>query len=89
MYELNGHGLCCQIDQMNEDNQRFDHAGYVKQVFYNGIPYLSEEMEPILLSNKGRGICSEFGASHPLGFEEAKAGGWFLKIGCGMLRRTE
>lgn len=88
-YELKGYGLCCQIEEMNEDNQRFDHLGYVKQVFLGDIPYLSEEEEPVLLSNRGRGICSEYGPSSPLGFAEAKVGEWFLKMGCGVLRRTE
>ncbi len=83
--------LTVEIGQMDRENQRFDHLGHVAQVWdqEKGIVYLAKERAPVLEKNKGRGICDEFCASVPIGFEEAKAGEWFLKPGCGMLRKKD
>jgi hypothetical protein len=37
--------------------------------------------------NYGKGFYNEFGIDTPLGFEEAAIGGWFHKIGVGILKK--
>lgn len=87
--QLTSHGWTYDILKMNRENQRFDHLGHVGQVRNNGRVFLSEEKEPAVFCNKGKGICSEFTASRPVGFTDAEIGEFFLKIGCGLLRKTD
>ena len=87
--QLTSHGWTYDILKMNRENQRFDHLGHVGQVRNNGRVFLSEEKEPAVFCNKGKGICSEFTASRPVGFTDAEIGEYFLKIGCGLLRKTD
>ena len=53
-------GWIYEIDTLDNENQRFDHFGCVKQIKYGNREFLSEEKTPILYQNKGVGICSEF-----------------------------
>ena len=81
-------GWIYEIDTLDNENQRFDHFGCVKQIKYGNREFLSEEKTPILYQNKGVGICSEFSASSPIGFDEAGQGDWFVKIGCGIMKKS-
>ena len=81
-------GWIYEIDTLDNENQRFDHFGCVKQIKYGNREFLSEEKNPILYQNKGGGICSEFSASSPIGFDEAGQGDWFVKIGCGIMKKS-
>ncbi len=81
--------LLVEIGRMGMLNQRFDHLGYVHQIWEKNskISYLSEEPRPFPEENKGIGICEEFCASRPIGFDEAQEGDWFIKPGCGILKK--
>ena len=81
-------GWIYEIDTLDNENQRFDHFGCVKQIKYGNREFISEEKTPILYQNKGVGICSEFSASSPIGFDEAGQGDWFVKIGCGIMKKS-
>ena len=68
---------------------RFDWTGKISKVKFNNIPLSSVERtdsqnEQIL----GKGFYNEFGIDAALGFEEAEIGGWFHKIGVGLLKKT-
>ena len=80
--------LLVEIGRMGMLNQRFDHLGYVHQIWEKNskISYLSEEPRPFPEENKGIGICEEFCASRPIGFDEAQEGDWFITPGCGILK---
>lgn len=86
---LENENLKIKIMQMEESNQRFDHLGCVFQVKNkkNGEIYLSQEEMPESFRNRGIGICDEFCASNPVGFAHAAYGEWFLKPGCGLLKK--
>lgn len=82
--------LTIYIEGMKKINQRFDHCGCITQVHDNkrDINYLSKEENPVIKDNQGIGICDEFCASKPIGFEEAAIGEWFVKPGCGIMKKT-
>lgn len=68
---------------------RFDWNGFVKQVTLDGrhsfcVP---ESLTPGK-GTGGCGLCGEFGIDEALGYEEAPIGGYFTKIGVGLLQKT-
>jgi opacity protein-like surface antigen len=67
---------------------RFDWTGKIVSVKYKNIPVSSVEM----LNNKddtqsGKGFYNEFGIEAPVGYNEIEKGGWFHKIGVGLLKK--
>ena len=69
---------------------RFDWTGKICSLKYQDQELLSFEKkdDPQALFSGG-GLYNEFGIDDPLGFEEAPIGGWFHKIGIGLLKKTE
>ena len=79
------------IDHPLEQYQapRFDWTGKIRVVHFQNIPISGIERtdgqnEPAL----GKGFYNEFGIDTALGFEAAPIGGWFHKIGIGLLKKT-
>ena len=74
-----------------EDNyqfSRFDWSGKIVDFKYRGIPITTTE-KPFQKDNDpfGKGLYNEFGIQDALGFHEAPIGGWFHKIGVGLLKK--
>lgn len=67
---------------------RFDWTGKISRVVYKNVSVSGRERlkdsDPDLF---GRGLYNEFGIDSALGFEEAEMGGWFHKIGIGLLKK--
>lgn len=53
-------GWIYEIDTLDNENQRFDHFGCVKQIKYGNREFLSEEKTPILYQNKGLAYAVSF-----------------------------
>jgi hypothetical protein len=69
---------------------RFDWNGFITQVTLDGkhtfcVP---EALEPGRGSG-GCGLCGEFGIHEPVGYDETPVGGYFPKIGIGLLKRPD
>ncbi len=80
-----------QIDNPleNYNFSRFDWTGKIRTVKFKNTPLttvenIDNQQESIL----GQGFYNEFGIDTALGFEEAKVGEWFHKIGVGLLKKT-
>lgn len=80
------------IDLPNENYRasRFDWTGKIQAVTFNNIPFSTTEKNGDQDENYfGKGFYNEFGIETALGFEEAKIGEWFHKIGIGLLKKNE
>lgn len=76
---------------------RFDWGSMVGQITYNKHTYLQqwknyngrgpEGVHDPLIPNTGTGLAEEF--ITPLGYDEADVNGYFVKIGVGVLQKTE
>lgn len=76
---------------------RFDWGSMVGQITYNNHTYLqqwknyngrgAEGAHDPLIPNTGTGLAEEF--ITPLGYDESAANGYFVKIGVGVLQKTE
>lgn len=74
----------------NYNFSRFDWTGKIvkvkfRNILVSGIERLDCEEE----QHFGKGFYNEFGIDAPLGFDEAKIGGWFHKIGIGLLKKDD
>lgn len=81
-----------QIDlpMENYKSSRFDWTGKIVSVKYKDILVSGiEKMDSEDLNTIGRGFYNEFGIWTPLGFDEAKEGEYFHKIGVGLLKKKE
>ena len=69
---------------------RFDWTGKISEVKFKGIPLTSVE-DPSRKNGDlfGRGFYNEFGIDTALGFNDAEIGGWFHKIGIGLLKKED
>lgn len=69
---------------------RFDWTGKISEVKYQNILFSSVE-EPKAKNEHvlGKGFYNEFGIDTPLGFGETPIGGWFHKIGVGLLKKED
>lgn len=69
------------------NSTRFDWTGLISQVtLENKHTFCTNETTiPTLRSEKGIGLCHEFGISTPVGYAECPMGQYFLKIGTGKL----
>ncbi|MDB4181634.1 hypothetical protein N9737_02795 [Polaribacter sp.] len=81
-----------QMDLPSENYclSRFDWTGKITALQYKGLFITGSENhqgdpENIL----GKGFYNEFGIETPLGFTETPIGGWFHKIGVGLLKKEE
>lgn len=68
---------------------RFDWTGAISQVTLlqgNHSFCVPESLVPGV-GTGGRGLCNEFGISRAIGYDNAPAGGWFPKLGVGLLQK--
>lgn len=74
----------------NYNFSRFDWTGKIRLVKFQNTSLSSVErtdgLQPQAL---GEGFYNEFGIDTALGFEAAEIGGWFHKIGIGLLKKTD
>ncbi|MCB2209110.1 MAG: hypothetical protein KQH67_12535 [Bacteroidetes bacterium] len=72
----------------NYDFSRFDWTGKIVAVIYKGV-YVSgkEKMDSKDEDNIGKGFYNEFGIDAPIAYDETIEGGWFHKIGIGILKK--
>jgi hypothetical protein len=74
------------LPEENYNQSRFDWTGKIVKVLFHDIPVSGVEImgceEEIYC---GKGFYNEFGIDAPVGFDEVEIGGWFHKIGIGLL----
>jgi hypothetical protein len=70
---------------------RFDWAGHIAQAKYRGHTFFGLWRTPHDPTNyeHGAGPCDEFGIEKPPGYDQAKPGEPFLKVGVGLLKRID
>ena len=91
-YILKNKNLEIQIDLPleNYNFSRFDWTGKIVKIKFQNI--LISSIERTDSENEhlfGKGFYNEFGIDNALGFEEAKTGDWFHKIGIGLLKKDD
>lgn len=87
---LKNKDLTIEIDLPDEGYgfSRFDWTGKISKVTFKNIPVSGRERPDNHDQDLfGRGFYNEFGIDSALGFEEAEMGGWFHKIGIGLLKK--
>lgn len=74
----------------NYNAARFDWTGKIARVKYqNKLVTTNELMDGFNKNQYGRGFYNEFGIDTALGFDETPIGGWFHKIGIGILKKED
>ena len=74
----------------NYNSSRFDWTGKIVEVKFQNIPLTTDERPDNHNENSfGKGLYNEFGIDTALGFNETAIGGWFHKIGVGLLRKED
>lgn len=89
-YKLQNRLIEVHIDHplSNYQNSRFDWTGKITDVKYRGKPVTITELPDGANEHElGKGLYNEFSMDTALGFEEAELGGWFHKIGVGLLKK--
>ncbi len=89
-YILKNKNLEIHIDDPHENYNfsRFDWTGKITSVkFQNKLLSSIEQTNPQNENYLGKGFYNEFGIDSALGFEETEVGGWFHKIGVGLLKK--
>jgi len=89
---LKNQNLEIEIDFPTENYNfsRFDWTGKIVKVKFQNIQVSSVERTNCQNENHfGKGFYNEFGIDSPLGFEETEIGGWFHKIGVGLLKKED
>ena len=72
----------------NYKGSRFDWSGKISSVRFENLPLTTiEDIESKDVDFLGKGLYNEFGITSPVGFEETPVGGWFHKIGVGLLKK--
>ena len=72
----------------NYNFSRFDWSGKIVKVKFQNIIISGNERSYVKNENNfGKGFYNEFGIDNALGFDEAKNGEWFHKIGVGLLKK--
>ena len=72
----------------NYKGSRFDWSGKISSVRFENLPLTTiEDTESKNIDFLGKGLYNEFGITSPVGFEETPVGGWFHKIGVGLLKK--
>jgi len=67
---------------------RFDWSGKISSIKFENLPLTTvENTESKNINFLGKGLYNEFGITSPVGFEETPVGGWFHKIGVGLLKK--
>lgn len=89
---LKNEQLEIHIDLPHENYQtsRFDWTGKIQTVKFRGIPVsITEKNNGSEENSFGKGFYNEFGIDTALGFDCAKVGEWFHKIGIGLLKKND
>ncbi len=89
---LKNKNLEIQIDfpLENYNFSRFDWTGKIVTLRFKGIQFASIEDPKCKNENLfGKGFYNEFGIDTALGFDETDIGGWFHKIGVGLLKKED
>ena len=89
---LKNNHLEIQIDLPIENYRfsRFDWTGKITTLKYKGLFIMGGETNEGDPENVlGKGFYNEFGIESPLGFSETPIGGWFHKIGVGLLKKED
>jgi len=89
---LKNNQLVLQVDLPSENYcfSRFDWTGKITTLKYKGLFVTgSETNEGDPTHVLGKGFYNEFGIESPLGFSETPIGGWFHKIGVGLLKKED
>lgn len=89
---LRNHHLEIHIDPPLDgyNFSRFDWTGKIVKVLFQNRPVSTHErMDGENAHQLGQGFYNEFGIDLGLGFAEAKIGGWFHKIGVGLLKKED
>ena len=74
----------------NYNFSRFDWTGKIIKVTFKNIDFAGIERTDCDNEHHfGKGLYNEFGIDTALGFNEAEIGGWFHKIGVGLLKKEE
>ena len=74
----------------NYNFSRFDWTGKIVEVIFQNIPLSSIESTDCQNEHYfGKGFYNEFGIDTALGFDETDIGGWFHKIGVGLLKKDD
>ena len=72
----------------NYKGSRFDWSGKISSIKFENLPLTTvENTESKNINFLGKGLYNEFGITSPVGFEETPVGGWFHKIGVGLLKK--
>jgi hypothetical protein len=91
-YILKNKNLEIHIDSPSENYNfsRFDWTGKIVKVLFQNIPLSSTENNDGQDEHCfGKGFYNEFGIDSALGFDETNKGGWFHKIGVGLLKKDD
>ena len=89
---LQNKNLEIHIDLPDENYKasRFDRTGKIVKVkFHNVLLSSVERTDRENEDHFGKGFYNEFGIDTALGFDEAETGGWFHKIGVGLLKKDD
>ena len=78
------------LPEENYDFSRFDWTGKIVSVIFRDMEFCGFERIHTNEPNRfGRGLYNEFGIDRALGFDKAEIGGWFHKIGIGLLKKED
>jgi hypothetical protein len=91
-YVLKNRNLEIHVDTPSENYSctRFDWTGKISMVRFQNITLTTTENTNLTSAACfGKGLYNEFGIDTPLGFNEIVIGGWFHKIGIGLLKKED
>lgn len=92
-YQLRNEQLVVNIAKLGEPyrGSRFEWAGFITgiKLLRGNHTFCVEESRTPGEGTGGQGLCSEFGITKPVGYDEAKAGDLFPKLGIGLLTRPD
>lgn len=91
-HTLKNKNIEIQIDLPFENYclSRFDWTGKIVGVKFQNIQLDSvERIDSVNKNHFGKGFYNEFGIDTALGYDDAQIGGWFHKIGVGLLKKDD
>ena len=72
----------------NYKGSRFDWSGKISSIKFENLPLTTiEDTRSKDVNFLGKGLYNEFGITNPVGYNETPKGGWFHKIGVGLLKK--
>ena len=72
----------------NYKGSRFDWSGKISSIRFKDLPLTTiEDTGSKDVNFLGKGLYNEFGITNPVGYNETPKGGWFHKIGVGLLKK--